>query len=153
MLWVAKKADKPFLVKSDCCTTILIAFVFILDRLSKNFLSDSCFWRFCVSRAVNDGAAFGILSGQTLFLIVVGVGVLMLVAMSYRESNRIGRIGLALIAAGTISNMFDRIFYRYVLDVFTIFGSSSFNLADMSNLFGAILFITSLFSSVLPRKR
>lgn len=150
---MAKSKDKPFLRRSDCCTVILIALVFLLDRLSKTFLSDSCFWQFCIKRAVNDGAAFGILSGQTLFLIVVGVGVLMLVAMSFRESDALGRRGLALIAAGTISNMFDRIFYGHVLDVFTIFGSSSFNIADWSNLIGVILFIVSLYRPVSRRKR
>ena len=149
----SKKPKKSIILKGDYLFTFLIAAVFILDRLIKTYVGDSCLWLLCIRRAVNDGAAFGILPGQTLFLVVVAIGVLFLIAMSYRESGWLGRLGLALITAGTISNMFDRVFYGHVLDVFSVFGSSSFNLADLSNLIGVLIFIVSLYGYAGRRKR
>ncbi len=130
--------------KGDYLLLTILVIVFIADRLTKLYLADSCFWQFCIKRATNFGAAFGILEGQTLFLILVALAVLIVIASIYRESGRGIKWGLALIAAGTISNLFDRFFYGYVIDLFSVFGSSSFNIADLSNLAGALILVYAL---------
>ena len=66
----------------------LIPIVFIIDRLFKIYAQDGCLWQFCISRAVNKGAAFGIFEGQTVFLIAVGVLVLLLIFWIYNKSDK-----------------------------------------------------------------
>lgn len=141
---------KWFFGRAEYILAAIITAVFILDRLTKLYLEDGCFWKLCIRNEINTGAAFGILPGQTLLLVLVALLVLVVIAIYYRQSDKLTRIGMAFIAAGTIANLFDRLFYGYVLDVFAVFGSSSFNVADLSNLMGALVLVYSLFK---PTKR
>ncbi len=122
----------------------LVPIIFVVDRLIKLFAKDGCFSVFCISRVVNEGAAFGILEGQTVLLIIVGIAVLLLIFWIYKDSDREIKLALILIAAGTIANLFDRGYYSGVIDVFSVFGSSSFNLADLSNFAGAVILVKRL---------
>lgn len=123
---------------------LIVPLVFIIDRVIKIYAENGCLGQFCISRAVNDGAAFGILSGQTSLLITVGFIVLVLIVYIYKRSNQNIKLALMLIAAGTLSNLYDRLFYGAVFDVFSIFGSSSFNFADLSNVIGALILLKVL---------
>jgi len=120
-------------------TVILFA-----DRMLKTFLNDGCFWNFCIKKTMNVGAAFGILPGMTWFFIAIAAVVLISIMLFMNEFNKIGKIALMFIAAGTAANMIDRIFFSHVIDLFSVFKSSSFNLADISNVVGAILLVISL---------
>ena len=115
--------------------------IFVLDRLFKIYLSDGCLGIFCVKRAVNAGAAFGIFEGWTLLLVLAAIAVLLIIFSLYRSSSRMVRWAFVLIAAGTVSNLADRLLYGHVVDLFSVLGSSSFNLADLSNLAGAVILI------------
>jgi len=115
--------------------------VVALDRAFKLYLQDSCAWMLCIKRAANYGAALGILEGWIFFLVLAAIAVLILIALLYQGSRRPVKLALALIAAGTVSNLIDRVFYGHVIDLFSVFGSSSFNLADLSNLAGAAILI------------
>jgi len=123
---------------------LLFAVIIFIDRIGKTFLQDGCFLSFCIKRAMNSGAAFGIFPGMTWFFIAVAVLILASIVMFIGEFNKLGRLGLVFIAAGTAANLIDRIFFSAVIDLFSVFGSSSFNLADLSNLAGAILLVVSL---------
>jgi len=123
---------------------LVIPLVFIFDRVLKIYAQDSCLGVFCFKYALNEGAAFGILQGQTLFLILVAVIVLLLILFIYKESSTEVKLGLLLIAAGTLSNFYDRVVIGAVVDMLSVFGSPSFNLADLSNLGGAILLVKVL---------
>lgn len=131
----------------------LLLLIFVLDRLAKIYLSDSCLWLFCVKRAVNEGAAFGLLTGWITFLIAFAILILGIILWVYRNANDFARLGLVLVASGTLSNLFDRVVYGKVLDVFSFFGSSSFNLADLSNLAGVFILILSLYGYGSRRKQ
>lgn len=131
---------------------LLIPLVFIFDRVVKIYAVDSCAGVFCFSRVLNDGAAFGIFQGKTLFLILVGILVLFLIASIYKKSSQEVKIALVLIAAGTISNMYDRVVFGAVIDVLSVFGGSSFNIADLSNLFGALIIAKILVKDYLIKK-
>lgn len=115
--------------------------ILIMDRAFKLYLKDSCMWTLCIKRAANYGAAFGIFEGWTFFLVLAAIAVLILIALLYQGSRRPVKLALTLITAGTVSNLVDRIFYGHVIDLFSIFGSSSFNLADLSNLAGAAILV------------
>ena len=123
---------------------LLFAVIVFLDRIAKNFLQDSCFWNLCIKRAMNPGAAFGIFPGMTWFFIAIAAIIIISIIMFIDDFNKLCRIALAFIAAGTAANMIDRIFFSVVIDLFSVFGSSSFNLADLSNLAGVILLVVGL---------
>lgn len=131
---------------------LLIPLVFILDRFVKIYAVDACVGVFCFSRVLNNGAAFGILQGKTLLLILVGVLVLILIASIYRKSSNGVKIALVLIAAGTVSNMYDRVVFGAVIDILSVFGGSSFNIADLSNLFGALILAKVLIKGYSGKK-
>ena len=50
-------------------------------------------------------------------------------------------LGVALIAAGGVSNLFDRIYYGGVVDYLILFSRSAINLADIMILAGVLLLV------------
>ena len=117
---------------------LLFAIILFIDRITKSFLSESCLSIFCIKKALNPGAAFGIFPyPATLILISAAV----LIAIAYFWKIQKIRLALTLVAAGTAGNLLDRILYGKVIDIFSIANSSSFNISDISNLVGALLLI------------
>jgi lipoprotein signal peptidase len=123
---------------------LMFAFIVFIDRLAKTFLQDGCLLQFCIKKVTNTGAAFGIMPGMTWFFIAVALTVLILILLFINEANKLGRIALVLIASGTVANLIDRVFFSYVIDLFSVFNSSAFNMADISNCIGGILLVISL---------
>lgn len=135
----------------SCLFLILVALIVIIDRITKAiFIEKSCLFLFCVKPSINFGASLGILQGLTWLLVIIGVVVLLLILYFYfigdKKLNMIARISLALLFAGTLGNFLDRLFFGYVLDwlTFSFINFPAFNIADMSNLVGAILLVIFL---------
>ncbi len=126
---------------------LLFASIAFIDRMSKIFLQDGCFSIFCISKTFNTGAAFGILPGMTELFIAVASVVLVVIFFTVPKVNKPIQIAMVLIAGGTLANLLDRIFFGYVIDIFRIAGSSTFNLADLSNCIGGIILIYQLVKS------
>ncbi|MBU2523084.1 MAG: signal peptidase II [Nanoarchaeota archaeon] len=124
---------------------LLFLGIVILDLATKYTLSEGCLWKFCVSRAFNTGASFGIFDGMTSLFIVVAAMVLVVMAYLYEKSNARIKLAFVFIGAGTIGNLINRVFLGGVIDLFRIFNSSSFNLADLSNLIGGIILLFIVF--------
>jgi len=131
-------------MKSGKWENLLLIFsaVIFLDRIFKLYLNNFCFLVFCVKKAFNQGAAFGLFPGQIWLFIAVSIIVLGLTVYFWKTKSI--RLPLTLLAAGTIGNLIDRLMYGSVIDIFSIAGSSSFNLADLSNLLGALLLVIFL---------
>lgn len=98
----------------------------------------------------NRGVAFGMLQGQCwvfipLTLIVVIALVVMLFRSEWRHS-RIFSVSAALIVAGGIGNLIDRIFHGFVTDFlyFKLIDFPIFNVADCYVTIGAILLFAYL---------
>ena len=131
----------------------LVFAVFILDRYTKYISSfkEVCFI-LCIKQSKNFGAAFNLLSNfawTRIFLIVIALIILFLTAFFYFKTKKLMlvNIGLALLFTGTLSNVFDRIFFGYVIDfiTFSFFPRfPAFNIADISNLAGIIILIWAL---------
>jgi signal peptidase II len=131
---------------------LLLASVFILDRLTKTFLAkESCAFLFCIKPSVNHGAVFGIFPGSVWLLVIITLIILFIAILLFRTKDagksRLMQFALILIIAGTLGNLFDRIMYGYVIDwlTFSFFKFPSFNLADVANLCGVILIIIKIF--------
>ncbi|HET6726026.1 MAG TPA: signal peptidase II [Gammaproteobacteria bacterium] len=101
----------------------------------------------------NSGAAFSFLSQasgwQRWFFVGLGLVVSIAILLWLRRLPRNGRrllgIGLALVLAGALGNVIDRVAYGYVIDFIDVFYGHwhfpAFNVADSSITIGAILVI------------
>ncbi len=128
---------------------LVIFGVLLLDRLTKQFINENCFFSICIKKAINDGASFGIFGGMgiTPFLIIFSSFLLVLMIYLYNKVNNKLKLAFSFLIAGTLSNLIDRMFYGGVIDWLSIFHSSAFNIADLSNLIGVIILGCNIFST------
>ena len=94
---------------------------------------------FSITLIGNTGAAFSILSSNTLLLIVISVVVLNLIyffLIKGKKLNDLEQISYGLLIGGIIGNLIDRALHMQVIDYldFTFFGYNFpvFNLADIA---------------------
>lgn len=136
---------------------LLLTFIlFIIDRLTKA-------WAFRsldlgvpnnlignvirLTRVHNPGGAFGIFpGGAIMFLVVTSIVsvVLFLLLVAIHIDSRLIKTGMALVLAGALGNLVDRIRWGYVLDFFEIRGFPIFNVADACITVGAGLIILAI---------
>lgn len=98
----------------------------------------------------NRGAAFSILqNARWFFVIVTIIAVVVMIIYMVRNRNLFMRITLAVLVAGAVGNLIDRIRYGYVVDFFNfyIFGYDFpvFNVADIAVTIGCGLFFVYMF--------
>lgn len=95
----------------------------------------------------NRGAAFGILQNKQIVLslmtMVVIIGMI-LYLVKYKPGSRLLRFSLALIIGGALGNLFDRLYYKYVVDFLffhyrDIYSWPNFNVADIMVVVGTLL--------------
>lgn len=133
---------------------ILAALVFAADFFIKNYIRTQVLSPIPliknilhVTPVLNKGAAFGILQGQTVFLIYVGIVFILFFLISLTKENRRDLLFLTssgLILGGALSNLCDRIFLGYVVDYIDIRVWPVFNLSDSCISIGVfLLFIHS----------
>ena len=97
---------------------------------------------------VNRGSAFGLIQGQTLFLIVASVAGVALLAFFYRRHAHLSlllRLGVGLMLGGALGNLSDRLLLGGVTDFIAVGWWPNFNLADSSILTGMAATATALF--------
>ncbi|MDL2234565.1 signal peptidase II [Christensenellaceae bacterium OttesenSCG-928-L17] len=101
--------------------------------------------------AHNTGAAFGMLKGGRWFFLVVtvlvcGAMVFFLIKMRGRL-HRMLRVILALLLAGAIGNLIDRVYLGYVRDMIELrfIHFAIFNVADSAVTIGVVLLIFDVF--------
>lgn len=121
--------------------------VFALDRASKLLWRHADFVlipRVLAIRATqNTGMAFGLWAGGAQWLAVISA-VLLLFAFAYLRRHTLRGLtqtGLGLILGGALGNLFDRIIYGYVIDLFDLLFIRFyiFNIADVGVVLGAAL--------------
>lgn len=142
MLTNAKKLDKLWTFFSP-----LLVVLIALDQLSKWWalktldIGDSRDFGF--ELAYNDGIAFGIdLPIWAIWTITIGILVLgtWLVIENKLWRDKWHLVGLALILAGAVGNLIDRVRFGYVVDFIKIYWWPNFNLADAFIVLAVILF-------------
>ncbi len=103
----------------------------------KNFLN--------ITYVTNNGAAFNILSGNTIFLIALAIIVIIYIIKNIKNLEKKERIIYEILISGILGNLIDRIFRGYVIDyiAFKIFGieMAIFNLADTYIVCSCILLL------------
>lgn len=112
-------------------------------KIIKNFFS--------IYYIKNKGAAFSIMGNQTILLILISI-ICLLFLKNYiktiKTPSKLTIVSLGIIIGGILGNLFDRLFYKEVIDYlsFNFFGYSFpvFNLADIGITVGAVLLIITL---------
>lgn len=153
---------KNKILLSIILSTSIFAGVLILDLLTKGLIipnlipsvGDSIdvipnFINFVYVK--NTGAAWGILGGRPVFLIILSIIVLALFIAFYilrvkkvgNNSSSLLAISVGLIAGGCLGNLFDRLVFGYVRDFinFQFISFPVFNFADIALTFGVIIMI------------
>lgn len=133
--------------------TILVIVLIILDRISKILVTgvsrikiiDNFLY---ITYAKNTGMAFSLLRDKTWLITICTtliIGYIIYYVIKNRPKNKWFLIGYSLIVSGAIGNLFDRIFYGYVIDFIDIyiFGYDYpiFNLADTFIVLGIVLLL------------
>ncbi len=135
--------------------------VFLFDRILKSIISARIspvgsiplikgFFNLTYVR--NTGVAFGLFPGQRIILILIGVLICALVVYYQARSgnqNLFLSFCLALILGGSLGNLFDRIFFGYVIDYVDFRVFPVFNFADAAINAGVLLIIATF---ILERK-
>ncbi|MDK8643778.1 MULTISPECIES: signal peptidase II [Bacillati] len=96
----------------------------------------------------NSGAAWGIFSGQTGFLIAIAfIAIIGFLVYSRKVTDKLTRIAFGLFIGGALGNVIDRLIFREVTDMFDfrLINYPIFNTADIFLVSGAILLIISTY--------
>lgn len=112
----------------------------------------------------NHGAAFSFLSQaggwQRWFFSVIAVTISVLLVWWLKRlpaSNKVLCSAYALVLAGAIGNLYDRIAYGYVIDFLHVFYQSwsfpVFNIADCAICIGAALLLFDAFTGESPKEQ
>lgn len=138
---------------------LLIVFIFIIDLVSKLIISNSIkLYKsvpviknfFYLTYTKNRGAAFGILEGKTLFILVISLMLLiyLLYELFKKKNSSLMDVSLSFIIGGLLSNLSDRLFLGCVRDFlhFKILGHdfAIFNIGDIFIVVGSILFLLGI---------
>jgi signal peptidase II len=142
-------------IKSKFRGAWVVPAVLVLDRLAKAWAARYAGGARSIVPGIlgfryaeNTGAAFSIFSGITQIiavltaLLIAGVSLYLFLGKSI---PRAARYGLWLVVAGGLGNLYDRVFYGYVVDFFSFLfvDFAIFNVADISITCGAALAIGS----------
>jgi|SRR3989344_6592029 len=111
----------------------LITLLVVLDQITKHFLAI----------VTNTGAAFGILKGYNILLLMISLAALIFCIFYYFKEKNL-RLPLAFLISGIIGNSVDRIFLGHVRDFIDLGFWPIFNLADSYNFIGVALLIIVL---------
>ena len=137
---------------------VIILLVLALDLVSKylaqTYLANAAALSiipnfFELTYVINTGAAWSILEGQRTFFIVLSSAVSIgLIYYLIKEKEPLMSLAVSLMLAGTVGNLYDRIFFGFVRDMlsFNFFGYQYpvFNIADSALVIGVILIIVDM---------
>jgi len=105
-----------------------------------NFLS--------ITYVKNTGAAFSILDGNRIFLILIAFIAINIIYIYYQKEikiNKVKNVTYSLLLGGIIGNLIDRVLYGYVIDYISFkilnYNFPVFNFADICIVIGCILMI------------
>jgi signal peptidase II len=142
----------------------IAAAVFIADRISKLYVLNhltphqaiNILPFFNLSLIFNSGAAFSLLSNASGWQGIAFCGLAIIVSLyilkwlwRIKKTDALLAIALSCVLGGAIGNLYDRIFYKYVidfLDIYVNFGNinyhwPTFNLADSCICIGGALLV------------
>lgn len=133
--------------------------VFLFDQLIKVIVNKSLYYGalksiipnfLYLTLVYNEGAAWSILSGSRIFLIIISIicFICLLIYESKFKNERKISFAFGLIYGGLLGNLFDRIRLGYVIDYLKFYIINYefpiFNLADTALVIGFLILIISI---------
>ncbi len=120
---------------------LVVFIIFILDRITKELaergyfskINGDFFLSFFLTH--NYGVAFGIEFTRRIIIIFNLIALIVLIILYKRYEF----LGLAFILGGLLGNLYDRVFYGYVIDFIHLKNFFVFNLADLFITLGGVL--------------
>jgi signal peptidase II len=139
-------------LRNDLVFFVLAGLVIVLDQLTKYLVRANLALGESVPEegplrityVTNTGAAFGILQGQTLFLVVTtffGLAAILLYYLYPPMEHGVLRLALGLQLGGAVGNLADRVRVGRVTDFIDVGPWPAFNVADSSILVGVFIII------------
>lgn len=129
----------------------MITILILLDQLTKWYVASNMLkfkiidGFFEIAYVKNTGTIYGLFENNNLVFIVLGILICAIVIWCIKSSKALQSPqakGFALILAGGISNLIDRIFRGYVVDfIWVKYIGGIFNLADSFIVIGIILIV------------
>ena len=142
----------PDHLRNDAVFFLIAAAVVVLDQLTKYAVRSSLslgesfpedgFFR--ITYVTNTGAAFGVLKGQSAFLIITtffGLAAIILYYVYPPLEHGVLRMALGLQLGGAIGNLTDRVRLGRVTDFIDVGPWPSFNVADSSIVVGVAVIL------------
>lgn len=150
---------------------ILAVLILLLDRASKAAVAAWMPWGgsesvldgfFNLVHARNTGIAFSLFADAAPWFrdfvlpafAILAVAVILAMFRKFEEIPGMSRLALALILAGAVGNLYDRLLYGYVTDFLDFYIGSyhwpAFNVADSAITIGAVLLVVDSFLSRRP---
>jgi signal peptidase II len=139
-------------LRNDLVFFVIAGLVIALDQVTKHLVRTNLALGESVpeegplriTHVTNTGAAFGILQGQTLFLMVTtffGLAVILLYYLYPPMEHGILRLALGLQLGGAMGNLADRVRLGKVTDFIDVGPWPAFNVADSSIVVGVAIII------------
>ena len=128
--------------------------IFLLDRFSKILVVKNLTLGesvrvignfFNITYVNNHGAAFGIMDGKIIFIILVSILIFghLIYEIKKGTHSKLITLSISFVIGGLLGNLFDRLIYGYVIDFldFDFFGYdfAIFNIGDSFIVIGTIL--------------
>jgi signal peptidase II len=122
--------------------------LFIINKLSLNQSIPLIKGIFHLTLVYNRGAAFGILKNQIPLFVFTSLVAIILIYLNYKKNKDkesfLYNLSLALILAGALGNLIDRLFFGFVIDFLDFRIWPVFNIADSAITVGAFLLAYSM---------
>lgn len=133
---------------------LIIISIFLLDRFTKVLVINNLTLGeslsvidgfFNITYVNNYGAAFGIMDGKVIFIVVVSVLIFAYLIYEIRKEahSKFITTSISFVIGGLLGNLFDRVLYGHVIDFFdfNFFGHdfAIFNVGDSFIVIGTIL--------------
>ena len=133
---------------------LIIISIFLLDRFTKVLVINNLTLGeslsvidgfFNITYVNNHGAAFGIMDGKVIFIVIVSVLIFAYLIYEIRKDSHSKLIttSISFVIGGLLGNLFDRVVYGHVIDFFdfNFFGHdfAIFNVGDAFIVIGTIL--------------
>ena len=133
---------------------LIIVSIFLLDRFTKVLVINNLSLGESISiiddflnitYVNNHGAAFGIMDGKVIFIVIVSILIFAYLIYEIRKDShsKLITISISFVIGGLLGNLFDRVVYGHVIDFFdfNFFGYdfAIFNVGDAFIVIGTIL--------------
>ena len=133
---------------------LIIISIFLLDRFTKVLVINNLTLGeslsvidgfFNITYVNNHGAAFGIMDGKVIFIVIVSVLIFAYLIYEIRKDSHSKLIttSISFVIGGLLGNLFDRVVYGHVIDFFdfNFFGYdfAIFNVGDAFIVIGTVL--------------